>query len=110
MHWIPLTESTQLDEAIALSHSKPVAIFKHSTRCSVSRMVQKTLELDWDFKEEELPIYFLDLITYRSISNSIAERLAVHHESPQLIVLRDGKAVYYASHSEIDIDDILVGK
>ena len=110
MHWIPLTDSSELDTAIALSHSKPIAIYKHSTRCSVSVMVKRGLERDWTASEEELPIYYLDLLAYRPISTAIAERFGIRHESPQLILIKNGKAVYHASHSEIDIADLLTKK
>ncbi len=106
MHWIPLTDSTQLDELIAASYQKPIALYKHSTRCSVSVMVKKSLEQQWRMSDDELPIYYLDLLTYRPISNRIAELFAVQHQSPQLILIRNGKAVYHASHSEIDIDEM----
>ena len=104
MHWIPLTEISQLDEIIAASYQKPLAIYKHSTRCSVSVMAKRSLEQQWQVGDDELPVYYLDLLTYRPISNRIAELFSVHHQSPQLILIKDGKAIYHASHSEIDFD------
>ena len=104
MHWITLTDDRQLDELIAASHQKTIAIYKHSTRCSVSVMVKRGLEQQWQLTEDELPVYYLDLLAYRSISNRIAEFFSVRHESPQLILIRDGKAIYHASQSEIDFD------
>ena len=104
MHWIPLTDLRQLDELIAASYQKPIAIYKHSTRCSVSVMTKRSLEQQWQLAEDELPVYYLDLLTYRPISNRIAELFSVQHQSPQLILIRDGKAIYHASHSEIDFD------
>ena len=107
MHWIPLTDEKQLDEIIAASDHKDIAIFKHSTRCSVSVMAKRSLEQQWDLSDDELPVYFLDLLTYRPISNRIAELFAVTHQSPQLLLIRDGKAIYHASHSEIDFDEMV---
>ena len=104
MHWIPLTDLRQLDEIIAASYQKTIAIYKHSTRCSVSVMAKKALEQEWRLGDDELPVYYLDLLTYRTVSNRIAELFAVQHQSPQLILIRDGRAVYHASHSEIDFD------
>ena len=107
MNWISLTETNQLDEIVKRSYGHPIAIFKHSTRCSVSMMVKKGLEREWKTDTDEVPVYFLDLIMYRPISNDIAERFAVRHESPQLILIKDGKAIYHSSHSEIDLAEML---
>lgn len=101
INWIPLTNLIQLDEIAALSAVKPIVIFKHSTRCSISRMALKQFEKEYDL-EENAVAYFLDLIEYREVSNEIANRFNVYHESPQLILIKDGKATYDASHSDID--------
>ena len=101
MDWEPLNNISQLDEIISLSNEKPVAIFKHSTRCSISRMALKQFENEFDFPEKVTP-YFLDLIAFREISNEIASRFGVQHQSPQLILIKNGKAVYNVSHSDID--------
>lgn len=101
MDWEPLNDISQLDEIVTLSKEKPVAIFKHSTRCSISRMALKQFENEFDFPEKVTP-YFLDLIAFREISNDIASRFGVQHQSPQLILIKDGKAIYNASHSDID--------
>lgn len=101
MDWEPLNHIDQLNEIIAESKDKPVAIFKHSTRCSISRMALKQFENDFDFPEKVTP-YFLDLIAFREISNDIASRFGVQHQSPQLILIKNGKAVYNTSHSDID--------
>ena len=107
MRWMPLTDEKQLDEIIAASYHKEIAIFKHSTRCSVSVMAKRSLEQQWDLSDDELPVYFLDLLAYRPISNRIAEIFAVMHQSPQLLLIRQGKAIYHASHSEIDFDEMV---
>ena len=101
MDWEPLNHIDQLNEIIAESKDKPVAIFKHSTRCSISRMALKQFENEFDFPEKVTP-YFLDLIAFREISNDIASRFGVQHQSPQLILIKNGKAVYNSSHSDID--------
>lgn len=104
MKWIPLQEMGQLDDIVALSHQQLQVIFKHSTRCSVSSMVLNRLE------REEVPegihFYFLDLLSYRPISNAIAERFQVHHESPQIIVIKNGDVIYDESHMAIQMDEI----
>jgi bacillithiol system protein YtxJ len=101
MTWNELTDLGQLDEIITLSKDKPVAIFKHSTRCSVSRMALKQFENEFDFSDK-VTAYFLDLIAYRDVSNEIVNRFGVQHQSPQLILIKGGKAVYSATHSDID--------
>ena len=101
VNWIPLTDLGQLNEIISSSNEKPVVIFKHSTRCSVSRMVLKQFENEFDL-DDEVDAYFLDLLEHRAISNEIASRFGVYHQSPQLLLIKDGKSVYDASHSEID--------
>ena len=107
MNWIPLTDSAQLDEIIKKSYGKPIAIFKHSTRCSVSSMSKRMLERDWNASADQVPVYFLDLLAYRSISDEIAHRFSVTHQSPQLILIKDGKAVYHASHEDINVADMI---
>ncbi|MCW2119651.1 bacillithiol system redox-active protein YtxJ [Flavobacterium sp. 7A] len=99
MNWTALTDIAQLNEIAA--SEKPVAIFKHSTRCSISRMALKQFENEFDSEAEVTP-YFLDLLEHRDISNEIAAKFGVFHQSPQLIVIKNGKAVYDASHSDID--------
>jgi bacillithiol system protein YtxJ len=103
--WNELTDLGQLNEIIALSNEKPVAIFKHSTRCSVSRMALKQFENEFNSSDKVTP-YFLDLIEYRAISNEIANRFGVTHQSPQLILIKEGKAIYNVSHSDIDAEEL----
>jgi bacillithiol system protein YtxJ len=101
VNWTELTDIHQLQEVEAISDEKPVVIFKHSTRCSISRMALKQFEREYDL-ENVVDAYFLDLIAHRDISNEIADKFNVYHESPQLILIKNGKAVYNVSHSDID--------
>lgn len=105
INWNELTDLVQLNEIIAISNEKPVAIFKHSTRCSVSRMALKQFENEFNSSDKVTP-YFLDLIAHRDISNEIANRFGVTHQSPQLILIKNGKAVYNVSHSDIDAEEL----
>nr|WP_315134105.1 bacillithiol system redox-active protein YtxJ [uncultured Flavobacterium sp.] len=105
INWIPLTDLGQLNEIIELSNEKPVAIFKHSTRCSVSRMALKQFENEFN-SPDSVETYFLDLIAYRDVSNEIATRFQVVHQSPQLVLIKEGKSVYNASHSDIDAQEL----
>jgi bacillithiol system protein YtxJ len=99
--WRLLTDLGQLNEIIQESTEKPVVIFKHSTRCYISKSALKQFENEFDIQDKVIP-YFLDLIEHRDISNEIAVRFGVEHQSPQLIFVKDGKAVYDASHESID--------
>ena len=101
MAWRELTDLGQLNEIVNESTEKPVVIFKHSTRCSISRMALRQFEQEFDLEEKVVP-YYLDLLEHRDISNEIANRFGVYHQSPQLIVIKDGKAVYDRSHESID--------
>lgn len=103
--WNQLTDLGELNEIITISEEKPVVIFKHSTRCSISRMALKQFENQYDAQENIVP-YFLDLLKHRDISNEIAIQFNVQHQSPQILVIKDGKSVYNASHSDIDADDL----
>ncbi|KIA98434.1 general stress protein [Flavobacterium sp. KMS] len=103
INWIPLTSLEQLDEIETASKDKQILIFKHSTRCSISRMALKQFEKEFDL-DNKVNAYFLDLIAYRDVSNEIASRFNVVHQSPQLLLIKDGKSIYNASHSDIDAE------
>lgn len=105
INWVPLTDLGQLNEISHLSNEIPVVIFKHSTRCSISRMALKNFENEFDLSDKVTP-YFLDLITFRDISNEIASRFEVVHQSPQLLLIIGGKSVYDVSHSSIDAEEL----
>lgn len=104
--WHEIQEMSTLDEIVETSMKQPVAILKHSTSCGISRMVLRQFEQNYDLKEEKVKLYYLDLLKHRDISNKIASRFNVPHESPQLIVLKEGKVVYDASHGEIKPDKL----
>ncbi|MET0945273.1 MAG: bacillithiol system redox-active protein YtxJ [Flavobacterium sp.] len=101
VNWIPLTNLAQLSDIENMSNVKPIVIFKHSTRCSISRFALKQFEREYDL-DETVDAFFLDLIEHRDVSNEIASKFGVYHESPQLILIKNGKAVYDVSHSDID--------
>jgi len=99
--WEKLTSVDQLKEAIENSSVKPVLLFKHSTRCSISMMALNSFQNRWEGTPEEIDIYYLDLLNYRDVSNAIAEETGVIHQSPQVIVLKNKEIVYTATHSGI---------
>ncbi|RVT98369.1 bacillithiol system redox-active protein YtxJ [Mucilaginibacter limnophilus] len=105
MEWIPLETAAQLEEI--KQHPGYSIIFKHSTRCSISMMAKRRFELDGDNLPAEMPVYFLDLIRYRDISNKIAEDFKVYHESPQLLLIKHGECILDQSHGQISVDEAL---
>lgn len=100
--WHVLAKMDQLDEIVEQSKTMPVAIFKHSTRCGISRGVLKLLEKNYNLTDEQLKLYYLDLLQHRDISNEIAARFKVQHESPQMIVIKNGVVVHHDSHHAIE--------
>jgi bacillithiol system protein YtxJ len=105
MNWIALQNEKQLDEIRQRSAERPQVIFKHSIRCSTSALVKSRLERGqqpWD-----IDFYYLDLINYRPISNQIAESFCIHHESPQVLIIRNGECIYDESHLGICMDEIV---
>lgn len=100
-----LNHANQLNEIDTLSQSVLQVIFKHSTRCSVSSMAKKVLTQELLVNKSGLPdVYYLDLISLRELSNTISQRYAVVHESPQLLIIKDGKCIYHASHSAVSLE------
>lgn len=108
MNWESLADIRQIEEIKNLSNEIPVLIYKHSSRCSTSSMVLSRLERSW--KVEHVKVFkpfFLDLITYRNISDTIAYTFDVEHESPQILLIEKGNSIYHRSHFEINYQNIL---
>lgn len=105
MHWIPLNTDAQLHQIISLSSEKPQVIFKHSTRCSISSMAKSRLERS--SQPDGIDFYYLDLIAHRPISQQIAQVFAVEHESPQVLLIKNGRCVYNESHTGISMDELV---
>jgi bacillithiol system protein YtxJ len=108
MEWNTLTAMEQLDALVEASSSRPVLLFKHSTRCSISATALNRLERSWNTTEinNTLP-YYLDLIAHRDISQAIADRFHIEHQSPQALVIKNGRCIYDASHFEIQYAELL---
>jgi bacillithiol system protein YtxJ len=105
MNWISLETADQL---MAIKQQEGYSlIFKHSTRCSISMMAKRRFELDWDNLPENISLYFLDLIKYRDLSAQVAQLFQVHHESPQLLLIKNGECILDQSHSGISVDETL---
>ncbi len=107
MEWIVMNSSDQLKEIKEKSKVTPQVIFKHSTRCAVSSMAKSRLERSK--KPDNIDFYYLDLINYRSLSNQLSEEFNVWHESPQVLVIKNGSCIYDESHSAIRMEDIIAG-
>lgn len=105
MKWNVLTDESQLPGVIERSHVRPQVIYKHSTRCNISSIALRRLEKE-PFPET-IDFHFLDLLSNRFLSNKIAEQFHVYHESPQVILIHLGEAVYDESHLSIDMQDII---
>lgn len=101
--WKIIGSELQLQAALDESYQKTVVLFKHSVTCGISAGAKYQLEAEWNFNIEELSFYYLDLLAFRSISNKIAADLGVTHQSPQIIVVKDGKAVADTSHHAISV-------
>ncbi len=107
MNWLTLTKEEELEMIKTLSSTSSVIIFKHSTRCSISDSALGRLERNWKETEMEgVKPYYLDLLSYRSISAKIENVFGVPHESPQVLLIKNGKCIYHASHIEIDYNEI----
>lgn len=106
INWKVLNSEAGLKEIAQGSMAKTKIIFKHSTTCPISAMAKNRLERAWDIDEAEADIYYLDLLSYRPVSNKIASTFAVQHESPQVLVIKNGVAVFDASHNAISVEAI----
>lgn len=103
--WQALTDIAQLDEIEKRSLTKTQVIFKHSTRCGISSMVMNQFVSMYDL-DANLDLYYLDLLSYRDVSNEVGYKFQVMHQSPQLLVIRNGAAVAHASHGAINEIDL----
>lgn len=106
--WNEIQTSEDLETAIEASKQGKVVIFKHSTRCMISKTVLRNFERQIESESVDLPkFYYLDLLNYRDISNEIAQKFSVVHQSPQIVVIENGQVIHHASHDNIDLSLIL---
>jgi len=96
--WHPLETEAHLQEAILLSNNGPVILFKHSTRCSISAGAWRRME---EIDTKVYTIFWVDVIADRPVSNAIAQRFGIRHESPQAILIQDGEVVWARSHYQV---------
>lgn len=105
MNWNTLNSIEQLALIDAESLTQPIMLFKHSTRCSISSAALARMERGW--KDGNVKPYYLDLIAHRDVSNAIAHKYGVEHQSPQVLLIKNGQAVYNESHMGINADEVL---
>lgn len=105
--WNKIESEEDLEKAIENSSRNKIGIFKHSTSCFISKTVLKNFEKEIENTDQKVELYFLDLLAHRPISNKIAENFGIRHESPQFIVIENGKAISDASHQDISLSQIL---
>ena len=105
--WHVLSEMKQLDEIAEQSKTKTVAIFKHSTTCGISKMALRNFERNYSLTDGQMKLYYLDLKAYRNVSDEVGYKFQVIHQSPQLIVVKNGVAVAHASHHSIQAEELI---
>ncbi len=103
INWILLEDEEGLENVLASSADQVCMIFKHSTRCPLSSMAKERLESKWAFDESQIKAYYLDIIRFRSLSNAIARRFGVRHESPQVLLISAGSCLFDCSHLDIRV-------
>jgi len=106
MNWKTLNTFEDLEEIIKRSSQQPVLIYKHSTRCSLSSIVRSRLERSWKADPFDIEGHFLDLISFREVSNAVENQFKVRHQSPQVLVIDQSKCVFHCSHLAIGLKAI----
>ena len=101
LSWTPLISIEEINNIKEISKTQSILIFKHSTRCGISRMVMKQFESLFNEENKHLKVYYLDLLNFREVSSKLSEVFQVIHQSPQLLVVKNGISVYDESHYEI---------
>ena len=104
INWETITSVNDIEAIKQKSFTTPCVIFKHSTRCSISSIAKHRLETAWNL--EDVSPFYLDLIAYREISNAIAQEFAIDHESPQILLIKNGICVFDTSHLDISVKHI----
>jgi bacillithiol system protein YtxJ len=101
--WMPITNEFELENALKESFEKPIAVFKHSERCSISRFAKRRLNREINaLKTNNFNFYIIDVVNFRPISLLLAEKVNVRHESPQLLIIEQGICLKNASHENVN--------
>jgi bacillithiol system protein YtxJ len=101
LNWTPLISVDEINTIKEISKRQAILIFKHSTRCGISRVVIKKFESLFNEENKQLKVYYLDLLNFREVSSKLSEVFQVIHQSPQLLVIKNGISVNDESHYEI---------
>ena len=95
--WNEIESSEDLEAAVEASKVGKVVIFKHSTRCMISKTILRNFERQIESESVDLPkFYYLDLLNHRDISNEIAQKFSVVHQSPQIVVIENSQVIHHA--------------
>lgn len=106
MNWTAITTLEQLAEIMEISKSTPCLIYKHSTRCNTSEMMKFVLENDWQFSEDEVRPFYLDILKYQAIAIAVADEFQVHHQSPQVLLIQNEVCIFDADNMEISVEEL----
>ena len=106
-NWKHITTNEDVNEIIKQSNVFPQIIFKDSISCGISAHAKSRLTEGFDIIKDKADFNYLDLLAYRSVSNYIASHLQIMHQSPQILILKDGQVIYTVTHHAIDADTIL---
>jgi bacillithiol system protein YtxJ len=102
-----LTTLDELETAVAGSSARPILLFKHSTTCGTSARAHKEIETLLSRPPLRADVYVVSMQAGRAISNAIAQRFDVRHESPQVLLVYNGAVIWHASHGRVTKDAIV---
>lgn len=105
-----IMQPEEVESIVAESANHPVFIFKHSTRCPISAGAYRRVSDYFDDANSQAeappPVYLVKVVESRPVSNAVAEDLRVPHQSPQMILVKDGQAVWSTTHHNINAETI----
>ena len=102
----PLVSPEQLDALLETSRQRPIAIFKHSGVCGTSAQAYDELEAFLQDGGSDADVYVVDVLANRQLSQAITARFSVRHESPQVLVVRNGEVRWHGSHFRVTAENV----
>jgi bacillithiol system protein YtxJ len=106
MELTPMVSVADLDAALTQSTTMPVLLFKHSDTCGISEMAFDEMRAHLQGRPFSVCYGLITVQTGRHVSDEVVRRLGVRHESPQVILVRDGKVLWHASHHHVTAEEI----
>ncbi len=106
VRWIPLERKEQLKGITGRSDEVLQVIFKNSLTCGVSGMVRRSFETNLSIPEGKADLHMLHIQDNRELSDEVSRAFEIRHESPQLLLIKNGKVVHHASHGQISFVDL----